>query len=414
MEFAVLDVETTGLHPTGHDRIIEVGIVRLDGRFKEQAAFTTLVNPDRDVGPTWLHGIHARDLRNAPQFGDIAGHISELLEGTILVGHNIRFDLRFLRAEYGLLGFDIGEPELLDTMGLAVQAGAGSRRLAEACDNFGIEQADVHAALADAAATAALVARCVEHMGAERVMAEVRRGSAACRWPRVQPVRSAYSREEASRDRQSDRFLAQLVDDLPASSDTPGNWQEYFAILDRALEDRRLSPSEREALKEAAVDAGLSAADVTEANETYLGSLVCAALADGGVSDRERADIDEVAELLDLGGRVDELIELESARVQAPPAAPGLSADLELQGERVCFTGALNGLIDGERATREVASAIAAASGMVVTKSVTRKLDYLVMADPDSMSGKAKKARSYGVRILAEPVFWAAVGISAE
>ena len=30
---------------------------------------------------------------------------------------------------------------------------------------------------------------------------------------------------------------------------------------------------------------------------------------------------------------------------------------------------------------------------MVVKKGVTKKLDYLVAADPDSMSGKAKKAR---------------------
>lgn len=30
--------------------------------------------------------------------------------------------------------------------------------------------------------------------------------------------------------------------------------------------------------------------------------------------------------------------------------------------------------------------------GMVVVKGVTKKLDYLLMADPDSLSGKAKKS----------------------
>jgi DNA polymerase-3 subunit epsilon len=45
---------------------------------------------------------------------------------------------------------------------------------------------------------------------------------------------------------------------------------------------------------------------------------------------------------------------------------------------------------------------------------VTKKLDYLVTPDPDSMSGKAKKAREYGVRIVAEPVFWRMVGVEVE
>lgn len=45
---------------------------------------------------------------------------------------------------------------------------------------------------------------------------------------------------------------------------------------------------------------------------------------------------------------------------------------------------------------------------------VTKKLDLLVCADPHSQSGKAKKAREYGIRILAEPAFWRAIGVAAE
>ena len=52
----------------------------------------------------------------------------------------------------------------------------------------------------------------------------------------------------------------------------------------------------------------------------------------------------------------------------------------------------------GWRGVRRVswrkATAVASEYGMVVVKGVTKKLDYLVMADPDSLSGKAKKARS--------------------
>jgi DNA polymerase III subunit epsilon len=41
-------------------------------------------------------------------------------------------------------------------------------------------------------------------------------------------------------------------------------------------------------------------------------------------------------------------------------------------------------------------------------------LDLLVVADPDSMSGKAKKAREYGIRIVAEPVFWSMMGVNVD
>jgi len=51
---------------------------------------------------------------------------------------------------------------------------------------------------------------------------------------------------------------------------------------------------------------------------------------------------------------------------------------------------------------------------MDVRPRVTRELDYLVAADPDTMSGKAKKARSYGIPILAEARFWQLLGIQVD
>jgi len=47
----------------------------------------------------------------------------------------------------------------------------------------------------------------------------------------------------------------------------------------------------------------------------------------------------------------------------------------------------------------------------VVQATVTKRLDLLVVADPDTQSGKAKKARQYGVRIMAEAAFWSALGL---
>ena len=55
--YAVIDVETTGLH--NQDRIVEIAIVTLDQDLTVVDEFDTLVDPGRDVGPTGIHGITA-------------------------------------------------------------------------------------------------------------------------------------------------------------------------------------------------------------------------------------------------------------------------------------------------------------------------------------------------------------------
>src|SRR5687768_13325601 len=93
VEYAVLDFETTGLFPSRHDRVIEVGIVRLDAKGNTRDTFTTLVNPNRDLGPTALHGIRGRDVEGAPRFSDVVGDVLARLEGAVFAGHNSAFDI---------------------------------------------------------------------------------------------------------------------------------------------------------------------------------------------------------------------------------------------------------------------------------------------------------------------------------
>lgn len=64
--------------------------------------------------------------------------------------------------------------------------------------------------------------------------------------------------------------------------------------------------------------------------------------------------------------------------------------------------------------TRQKATDLATAAGLTVLPRVTKKLDLLVMADPDSMSGKAKQAREYGVRLIAETAFWEMIGVEVR
>jgi DNA polymerase-3 subunit epsilon len=99
--FAVIDVETTGLNPYRHDRIVEVAVVLISPEKRLSTEFTTLINPERDTGPTSIHGLTATDIMNAPRFVDIAGALMDVLRYTVaLARHNVRFDASILQCGY--------------------------------------------------------------------------------------------------------------------------------------------------------------------------------------------------------------------------------------------------------------------------------------------------------------------------
>ena len=108
---------------------------------------------------------------------------------------------------------------------------------------------------------------------------------------------------------------------------------------------------------------------------------------------------------------------LESAALQLSTAVGSTKQvhfENELSGKTVCFTGELQTSINGHPITREIAEALAQQAGLVVANTVTKKLDILVVADPNTQSGKAKKARDYGIRILPDAVFWRLIGIAVD
>lgn len=95
-----IDVETTGLSP-GRDRIIEIGVLRMHNG-KIVKTFETLINPDCYLPPeiTLLTGITGNELERAPLFSRIADDIQELLDDSIFVAHNARFDYSFIKSEF--------------------------------------------------------------------------------------------------------------------------------------------------------------------------------------------------------------------------------------------------------------------------------------------------------------------------
>ena len=80
----------------------------------------------------------------------------------------------------------------------------------------------------------------------------------------------------------------------------------------------------------------------------------------------------------------------------------------------MCFTGESVCSVGGQRLDRSTQELLAARAGLVVAPRVTKKLDLLVLADPNSLSGKAGKAADYGARRIAERAFWPTIGVSID
>lgn len=111
-KLAIVDVETTGGSPT-HDRIIEIGIIRIQGG-EIVSEFESLINPHCYIHPqiSQLTGISAHDLETAPTFRAVYDTIHELLDGAVFVAHNARFDYGFVKEEINRLGHHYSAKQL--------------------------------------------------------------------------------------------------------------------------------------------------------------------------------------------------------------------------------------------------------------------------------------------------------------
>ncbi len=96
-ELVALDIETTGLDPK-REAILEIGAVRFNGRRVEEE-WHTLVNPGRAVPPfiTQLTGITNQMVAHAPPISDVIAELTDFVGEAPIVGHNVSFDLSFLR-----------------------------------------------------------------------------------------------------------------------------------------------------------------------------------------------------------------------------------------------------------------------------------------------------------------------------
>jgi DNA polymerase III subunit epsilon len=416
---AVLDVETTGLNPYRYDRVIEIAVVVMEPEGGVCHEFVSLVNPERDIGPTSVHGLTSRDVVSAPRFGEVAGLLVSSLRGCVaLAGHNVRFDHAFLSTEFARIGYAVPDIPTVCTMRMA-----GGGTLARCCSCLQVEfnQAESHCALHDARATAHLLALLLRE---DSVRASQLRALAPLEWPSIPASNAHVLTREAARTHQAKAptYLQRLGSRLEMASLTLADdsvAMAYAGLLDRVLEDRFIDEREQDDLIEVASRWGLSVVRIAQIHREYLQRLAMTALADGVVTEAETRDLALVASLLGIDDVVlDDMLSrlLESGRevgYAAHETQPKCAVE-QLVGKRVCFTGELSSRLQGKAISRNVATDLATEKGMIVVDSVTKALDFLVVADPLTQSGKAKKARKYGTRIVQEAVFWSMLGIRVE
>ncbi|MGW6569452.1 DEDDh family exonuclease [Streptomyces sp. NPDC054975] len=148
--YAVVDVETTGL--ARDDRIVSAAVYRLDAQGNVEDHWYTLVNPERDPGPVWIHGLTSEALEGAPLFPEIAAEFSARLDGRVLVAHNALFDWSMIAREYARADRTAPVRQRLCTIALAKELSLPlpNHKLESLAAHFGVVQQRAHHALDDA------------------------------------------------------------------------------------------------------------------------------------------------------------------------------------------------------------------------------------------------------------------------
>lgn len=162
-EFVAIDVETTGLRPN-QQRVIEIALIRYE-QGREVRRFESLIHPQRAI-PRFiseLTSITDAHVSDAPPFSDIATQVIEFVGDSLIVGHNVGFDISFINAELKRADQPTLINDRFDTLGIAKRLLHGLRKanLARVAEHLGLSTTKLHRAASDASLTAEVALRLV-------------------------------------------------------------------------------------------------------------------------------------------------------------------------------------------------------------------------------------------------------------
>lgn len=238
--YVALDLETTGLSPE-HDSILEIGAVKFRAE-RVLETWSSLVNPQRAIPYKiiQLTGITQEEVDNAPTFSSLTGSLSRFVGKCPVIGHNISFDLNFLKHQ----GLILKNP-YIDTFELAsiLIPHASRYSLNQLAQALGISFQNQHRALEDAMAAKelflALFQRAMKLDMA--IIEEINRLASRVSWP------LGYLFREVERAKSQEDLAGSIGQQLLAKGLMDGDGS--LRLLSRSLEEEPLRPlTEKEPL----------------------------------------------------------------------------------------------------------------------------------------------------------------------
>ena len=157
MNFAIVDIETTGGHATGNG-ITEISIQVHDGK-RVVKQYETLINPQQTI-PYYIRGLTGIDnamVADAPLFSEVAEQIYQTLQDCVFVAHSVNFDYSFVKHALQSCGYELNLKKLCTVrLSRKIIPGLPSYSLGKICAYLDININNRHRAGGDAEATVKL------------------------------------------------------------------------------------------------------------------------------------------------------------------------------------------------------------------------------------------------------------------
>ncbi len=154
--FTVIDLETTGFNPENNS-IIEIAAIKYQGNIIIDK-YWQLVKPDYGLLPshiTSLTGITNAMVIDQPKIDEVLPEFLKFIKNTVIVGHNVSFDLSFLNYNLKkILGTTIKNPSICtDSLARRIMPDIDSKSLSNLAYHFNIPFPKQHRAMSDAEVT---------------------------------------------------------------------------------------------------------------------------------------------------------------------------------------------------------------------------------------------------------------------
>ena len=382
VKFVAIDTKTTGFSES--DRIVEFAAVTfIDGEIIDQ--YETLIKVHRDPGPVHVHGITPMMLEAAPLYSGVAADIASRLDGAVLVGHNLNFDVRMLKQEMKRLEDAIFKPgKGVCTYLLTKQ------KLSLAAEAVG-EIKPNQTALQDARIVVSLMLKHADGIigrGGITVYGSVPE-PAVCR-VKQKSIGVMTHRSQSPKLRGKLHDMAALVDwaGIDDNSQALGRREAaYLETLDACLDDEGLTVKERVWLDSAGDALNLSESRRRTLHQRYYELIINQITEDGTVSHDDKDLSKRIADAL----LVQDVLSFEETDdLSTHPLRPGAT---------VCFVGVA--VLGKRRLSLHKLEMLATEMGLVVVPSVTEKgCQVLVAADVKSNSVQVSKAKHYNIPVV--------------